>query len=132
MLTKKQEEFVQNILNGMSNIDAYKGAYSCKNMSDNAISVEASRLLQNPKVSLRFEELRSEMVKPTIMNAQERLEFLSKVVSGEILDGEFEAKIDSKLKAIDLMNKMSGEYVQKIEADVNNEVTITVELVDDE
>jgi phage terminase small subunit len=132
MLTKKQEEFVQGIINGMSQREAYKNAYDTKKMSDNAIDREASLLMKNPKVSQRFIELRDELSKPTIMNAQERLEFLSRVVSGEILDGEFEAKIDSKLKAIDLMNKMSGEYVQKIEAEVNNEVTITVELVDDE
>lgn len=132
MLTVKQEKFIQCIINGMSQREAYKTAYNTKRMSDNAIDREASLLMKNPKLSQRFLELRDELVKPTIMTAQERLEYLSKVVKGEILDGEAEAKIDSKLKAIDLMNKMSGEYVQKIEADVNNEVTITVELVDDE
>jgi hypothetical protein len=30
------------------------------------------------------------------------------------------------------MNKMQGEYVQKVEADVKSEVTINVELVEDE
>ena len=29
------------------------------------------------------------------------------------------------------MNKMQGEYVQKVEANVTNEVNINVELVDD-
>jgi phage terminase small subunit len=131
LLTVKQEKFVQCIINGMSQREAYKTAYETRRMSDNAIDREASLLMKNPKLSQRLLELRDELVKPTIMTAQERLEYLSKVVKGEILDGESEAKIDSKLKAIDLMNKMSGEYVQKIEADVNNEVTITVELVDE-
>jgi hypothetical protein len=34
------------------------------------------------------------------------------------------------MKAIDLLNKMDGEYTTKVVADVNNEVNITVELVD--
>lgn len=131
MLTEKQEKFIQNIVKGMSQIDAYKNAYDCENMSDNAISREASLLMKNPKITQRHKELGADTVKDTIMTAQERLEWLSKVISGEILDGESEAKLDSKLKAIDLMNKMSGEYVQKIEADVNNEVTINIELSDD-
>ena len=29
------------------------------------------------------------------------------------------------------MNKMQGEYVQKVEADVKSEVTISIELSDD-
>ena len=41
------------------------------------------------------------------------------------------ADFNAKLKAIDIMNKMQGEYVQKIEADVNSEVNINIELSDD-
>lgn len=126
MLTDKQERFALNVFNGMSNIDAYKDSYDCENMSDNAISVEASRLLQNPKVSLRLTELRDKAAESRIMTAKERLIWLSEVVKDK------EQSMNDRLKASDQMNKMQGEYVQKIEADVNNEVTITVELVDDE
>lgn len=127
MLTKKQEEFVQNIINGMSQREAYKRAYNCNKMTDNAIDREASLLMKNPKISQRFTELRDELVRPTILSAQERLEYLTRVVKGEereiqhkIFDGEDfsfreEAEINTKLKAIDLMNKMTGEYVTKVE-----------------
>ena len=143
MLTKKQEMFVQNIINGMSQREAYKNAYSVKTMSDNAIDREASLLMKNTKVAQRFAELRDELVKPTILSAQERLEYLTRVIKGEerekvhkIFDGEDyaydeEADISTKLKAIDLMNKMSGEYVQKIDANVNADVEICVELTDE-
>lgn len=119
MLTVKQEKFLQGIINGMSQREAYRNAYDTKKMSDNAVDREASLLMKNPKLSQRLLELRDELVKPTIMSAQDRLEYLSKVVNGEILDGESEAKIDSKLKAIDIMNKMSGEYVTKVEGNLN-------------
>ena len=135
MLTTKQEMFVQNIINGMSQREAYKSAYSCKNMTDNAIDREASLLMKNPKVTQRFTELRDEMVKPTILSAQERLEYLTRVVKGEekenvhrMYDGEDfsfkeEAELNTKLKAIDLMNKMTGEYVTR----VAGEVTVKLE-----
>jgi phage terminase small subunit len=131
MLTEKQEKFVLNVLSGMSNIDAYKDSYDCENMSDNAISVEASRLLQNPKISLRLKELREDVAKPTILSAQERLEYLTRIINGEekekvfFINGDVEiayekpVEINTKLKAVDLMNKMTGEYVTKVEGNMN-------------
>ena len=125
MLTPKQEAFVQNIIQGMSQADAYRSAYSCKNMSDNAIYREGSLLMANPKVAQRLSELRNELAKPSIMSAQERLEWLTKVIKDE---GESMA---DRLKASDQMNKMQGEYVQKVEAEVKNAVNISIELSDD-
>ena len=125
MLTPKQEEFVKNIIEGMSQADAYRSAYSCKNMSDNAIYREASLLVENPKVAQRLKELREQLVKPSIMTAQERLEWLT----GLIVDKD--VAIGDKLRAADIMNKMQGEYVQKVEAEVTNAVNINIELSDD-
>ena len=125
MLTEKQEQFVKNILEGMSQADAYRSAYSCKNMSDNAIYREASLLLGNPKVAQRLSELRNELAKPSIMSAQQRLEWLTQLIQSET------ETTGDKLKAADIMNKMQGEYVQKVEADVKQEFTINVELVDE-
>ncbi len=115
MLTPKQETFVQKIIEGMSQADAYRSAYSAKNMGDNAIYREASLLMSNPKVAQRIEELRNELAKPSIMSAQERLEWLTAFVNtGE----KFNLSAD-KIRAIDTMNKMTGEYVQKIEGNLN-------------
>ena len=140
MLTAKQEKFVQNIVNGMSQIDAYKDAYSAGQMSDNAISREASLLMKNPKVAQRHKELGDKTASKAIMTAQERLEYLSGVINDKnkekrvvLIDGVAEtveepADLNTKLKAIDLMNKMQGEYVQKIQAEVDNNFTINIEL----
>ena len=125
MLTPKQEAFVQNILQGMNQADAYRSAYSCKNMSDNAIYVNASKLAADAKVALRLRELRDQLAKPSIMSAQERLEWLTQRIEDEEVD------INAKLKAIDIMNKMQGEYVQKVETELKNAVSIHIELSDD-
>lgn len=125
MLTPKQEQFVQNMVKGMSQADAYRAAYSAKKMSDKTIHEAASRLVADSKISARLSELRGQLTKETIMTAQRRLEWLTEVINGE-------NDLNAKLKAVDIMNKMQGEYVQKVEANVTNDVTINVELVDDE
>ena len=112
MLTDKQEKFVQNIIQGMNQADAYRSAYSCKNMSDNAIYREASLLMDNPKVTQRLTFLSEKADKGKIMSAQKRLEWLTERIVDDAVD------INAKLKAIDIMNKMQGEYVQKVEAEV--------------
>lgn len=130
MLTKKQEKFVQNIVKGMTQIEAYKDAYNTKSMSDNAISREASLLMKNPKITQRHKELGAGTEKRTIMSAQERLEYMTKIINDEVkekiltlndgLEITFErpADLNTKLKAIDIMNKMQGEYTTKIEGEL--------------
>lgn len=131
MLTAKQEKFALNIFDGMNQAEAYRDAYPNNRMSDKTIWETASRLIKNPKVVARIEELRAEAAKGSILTAKERLEYLSRVITGEekekvaqIVEGqqfEFELPISvkNKLNAVDLMNKMQGEYVQKIEGNLS-------------
>lgn len=127
MLTPKQEVFVQEIIKGKSQADAYRSAYSTKNMSDKTIHEAASRLMADSKVSARVKELREEVTKEIVMTAQKRLEWLTEQIASKEVD------VNAKLKAIDIMNKMQGEYVQKIAADLEvTKTTISIDLVDDE
>jgi len=57
-LTVKQEAFAQGIADGMTQADAYRAAYDAESMSDNAIYVEASKLIDNPNVAQRVKELK--------------------------------------------------------------------------
>lgn len=137
MLTAKQEKFVQGIIEGKSQADAYRSAYNAKKMTDKTVWEKASKLMADGKVRARLQELRDDLMKPSIMSAQERLEYLTRVINGEekekvaqIVNGEVvvveaPSALKTKLNAIDIMNKMQGEYVQKIEADV------TVERLED-
>lgn len=119
MLTAKQEKFAQNIITGMTQADAYRNSYNAKKMTDKQIWEEASKLMAKPKVAQRVQELRAEMANESIMTAKERLEFLTRVIKGEENDKDYAvADLNTKLKAVDIMNKMQGEYVQKVVADV--------------
>ena len=113
MLTDNQEQFVRNIIQGMSQADAYRSAYPNQRMSDKTLHEAASRLMANSKVIARITELRNELAKPSIMSAQERLEWLTRLVDND------EEGTNEKLKAIDIMNKMTGEYVTKVEGSLS-------------
>ena len=113
MLTANQEKFVQNIIEGMNQADAYRSAYPKQRMSDKSVWETASKLMKNPKVVSRLTEIRAEMMKPSIMTAQQRLEWLTDLVNDTV------TPTDSKLRALDIMNKMTGEYVTKVEGNLN-------------
>lgn len=131
MLTPKQEKFVRNLIQGMSQREAYKNSYDAENMTDKTIDEEACRLFKDSKISARYKELQDRLENATIMTAKERLEYLTEVIMGlqgenivEVVDGEVlertvPTSMKNKLSAIDLMNKMQGEYVTKVEGNVS-------------
>lgn len=125
MLTAKQEEFAKGIAEGKTQADAYRSAYSTKRMTDKTIWENASRLMADTKVAARVRELRDMAAKSTIMTAQKRKEWLTEVINDPEID------INARLKASDQLNRMDGEYTQKVEASVTNAVNISIELSDE-
>lgn len=144
MLNVQQEKFIQNIVKGMSQREAYKEAYNAT-YDDKAIDVKACELFNSDKVQIRYKELLKELEDKSIMSAKERMKWLSDVIrdiqrdeiyvknneGDEVLMGSKNADINTKIKALDTLNKMSGEYITKIDADVNSDVTINIELTDE-
>lgn len=130
MLTAKQEKFVQGIIEGKTQAEAYKEAYPKQRMSDKTIYEAASRLMKDGKIIARVKELRDKAASHAVMTAQERLELLTRIAKGEeperivqFIDGErVEFEIPASLKArqnsVDIMNKMTGEYSTKIEGEI--------------
>lgn len=130
-LTAKQEEFVQNLINGASQREAYRKAYNADNMKDSTIDSKACNLFKKDKVRARYDEIQSRMRErqetKTILTAEERMEWLTGVVNGEILEEVVikegdklvsvmkPVKIDTRLKALDTLNKMDGNYKTSIE-----------------
>lgn len=126
-LTPKQERFVQNIVSGMSQRQAYKEAFQV-DYDENAIDVNACKLFKETKIQLRYKELLEEIKDAAIMTATERMIWLSNVVNGnikeivavqktncetgetEMIETEFPSQLKTKLVALDTLNKMSGEY----------------------
>lgn len=124
MLTEKQEKFVQGIIEGKSQADAYRAAYNTNRMSDKSVWELASRLMNDVKVVSRLKELRDQIAGEKIMSAAKRAQRLTEFAT--------DADPNVAMKAIDLLNKMTGEYVQRVEADVKSDINISIELSDDE
>ena len=124
-LTSKQEKFAQSIaLDGMNKSDAYRSAYDTSKMTDKTVNEKASLLASQDKVKTRILELQRETVTPKVMSAQKRREKLTDIA-------ESAEDPNVAMKAIDLLNKMTGEYVQKVETEFKNAVNISIELSDD-
>ena len=125
MLTDNQEKFAKFVAEGMSYSDAYRSAYNTSKMTDKSVWEKASELASNVKVKARLKELRDMAAKHTIITAQERKEWLTEVINNPEVD------INARLRASDQLNRMEGEYVQKVETELKNAVSIHIELSDD-
>ena len=105
----KQEKFVQGLINGLNQRKAYRAAYpNALKWKDSSVDARASNLLKNDKLLARFEELQAKSEDKAIMSAIERKKWLTNAIMEE-------HKLNDKLKAIDILNKMTGEYIEKVE-----------------
>lgn len=108
---------VQLKMKGYSQRQAYREVYD-NNMTDTQVDEEASRIFNSPKVVARYEELVNELKDANIMSAKERMLWLSEVVKDiqteETLTGVKKADLNTKIKAIDTLNKMDNSYQQNI------------------
>lgn len=108
MLTAKQEKFVQNLLQGMSQREAYKNSYNAENMLDKTIDNKASKLLKKDEIAARYKELLDEMKQTAVMSAFEKRMILRQIATDK------GTSTQDKIRAIDTDNKMAGEYVTNI------------------
>lgn len=82
-------------------------------------------LLQNVEICRYIEELQKKAQSSRIMSAIERREWLTELVKDK------KAKDTDRLKALDILNKMDGEYTEKVqlsgELNTNPYKSLTVE-----
>lgn len=105
-MQRLQENFCVEFVRCGNATEAYKNA-GYKVRSDKVAGVCAAKLLRNAKVQSRIAELRSEMDSHKIMDAAERRELLTQFARDE------ETAKPDRLKAMDLLNKMDGVYINK-------------------
>ena len=79
-LTPKQEKYVLNLVNGMSQRQAYLAAYpKSKKWKDKTIDNKASELFNKKEVLGRYHELLKKAEDEAIMSAAERKIWLSNI-----------------------------------------------------
>lgn len=114
MLTIKQERFVQELVKGKSQREAYKIAYDAEQMADKTIDEKACRLIKQDKVKARYDELMKPAEDETARMRAFIIDKLQKIASGEICDSTEEYDGEGNLirqkrtvKANDVSNAIS-------------------------
>lgn len=126
MLTKNQELFCQNIVAGMSQIDAYKNAgYSLKN-KEGTIYSNASRLMVDKRIVARVKELNNKIVARVIKRFSKTKEDILFEME-EIKDSE-DATNKDKLDVLKEQGKLLGYYIDKVQQDITANVGIKKSL----
>ena len=82
-LTTKQRKFADEYIKSGNATQAYKLAYSIKNMSPTSINSEATKTLRKPIVKTYIDSRLKELSNHKILSAAEVLEYLSRVVAGK-------------------------------------------------
>ena len=101
MITAKQEAFCQALLAGRSQSDAYRDAYNTKSGSTaGAIPVSASRLMADPKITIRIAELRKADAEAACWSRRQSIEALKSIALSEA------SKPSERIAAIRVLNTM--------------------------
>ena len=105
-LTPKQEAFAQAYVETGNASEAYRRSYDAANMRPEALHVEASRLLADPKVSLRIAHLRKVATEATQVTLTSHLRKLAELRNRATTKGQFAAAISAEIGR----GKVAGLY----------------------
>lgn len=127
-LTPKQELFVQGIISGLSQRQAYRQAYKAEKMSDEAVDVKASRIFKEAKVRLRYRELLKEFSNMALWSREQAFneyEWLKNKARSSIEnDGIRQANSTAFLSALDGMNNMAWKDFELTDERIKQEIEL--------
>ena len=113
-LTAKQEGLLQSLLAGKSQREAYKASYNAGNMSDKTIDETVCKLLKQPKIATRYDELRAKALKKAeergLMTATDVLSGIEAIYEGSKVDDTRTA-----LKALELYGRHLKLFTDRVE-----------------
>lgn len=140
--SKKQEMFVQLVVQGMPQRDAFRAVYK-NQMTDSQVDAEASNMINgtgkyaaNPKIRLRYLELhekaQAEAEEKSIAKAVEMQQKLTKIIRQQLkeevivcdpVNGASKmgktASIKDIITAINTLGKMQGLFVDNVKAEIS-------------
>ena len=112
-LTERQKKFAEHYAQcGNITESAIKSGYS-KTYAE----TRAFKLLENIEICRYIQELTEKSKNARILTAMQRQEILSAIARNE------ENFPNDRIKSIDVLNKMTGEYLQKVEVTSNEDTS---------
>ena len=104
-LNARQKSFCEfYVASGNATESAIKAGYKEKTSR-----ITASKMLTKANIKKYIKELQEKTKTSRIMTAIERREFLTEVIKNG------NEKLQDRLKALDILNKMDGEYIEKMQ-----------------
>lgn len=104
-LTEKQKQFAEYYAQCGNATESYVRAGYSKKLAN----THASKLLQNTTIQEYIQELTKKSRNDRILSALQRQEILSDIARND------ENYPSDRIKSIDTLNKMTGEYLQKVQ-----------------
>lgn len=128
-ITPKQELFVQGIISGLSQRQAYRQAFpNSKKWKDSTVDSNASRLLQNSKVLTRYRELLKQFSNMSLWSREQAFneyEWLKNKARASIEnDGVRQANSNAFLSALDGMNNMAWKDLELTDEKIRQEIEL--------
>ena len=113
MLSKRQEQFAQNIvIHGMTLTDAYIDSYKCRVTDPATISPRASKLAKTDQIQTRLVTLREEINRPIVQD----LAISKEMIVSEVLElARSATKESDRIKGYALVASMLGFNINRNE-----------------
>lgn len=141
MLTLKQERYVQELVKGKSQREAYKAAYDASRMLDKTIDNRAYVLFKKSEIRARYDELMASAVNKTADDAVSMRAFIietyKRIASGDLCEESTEEDAEGKtirkrktVKPSDVNNaiaKLAEYYGVAPAPSENNEIVIKLD-----
>lgn len=125
LFNSRHEAYAQNLSKGMSQRAAYRAAFpNSDGMSDGSVDTRAYDIAHRPDVEGRVRELNEAAASEAIINRRERMILLSNIATDESQHPK------QRMEAINILNRMDGEYVNKIEAKVISDMSAAAAQVE--
>nr|DAF15216.1 MAG TPA: Terminase small subunit [Caudoviricetes sp.]DAT82962.1 MAG TPA: Terminase small subunit [Caudoviricetes sp.] len=127
-LTPKQELFVQGIISGLSQRQAYRQAYKAEKMSDAVVDNKASALFNKGEVRVRYRELLKQFSNMSLWSREQAFneyEWLKNKARSSIEnDGIRQANSTAFLSALDGMNNMAWKDFELTDEKIRQEIEL--------
>ena len=118
-LNERQIRFCeQYVINCNAADSVRKAGYKCKNAA-----AYGYRLLQSPQIQAYLDSLLSKDVDKRVAQANEIIEFYTRLLRGDFEDG-IEVKFSDRMKAADALAKIFGLFSERFGSDEKKAVTI--------
>lgn len=110
-LTPKQEAFALAYVETGNASEAYRRAYSAAKMKTASIAVAASKLIADPNITLRVQELQGKAAEACQVTLEGHLQRLAQLSLKAEREGKYSAAVAAEISR----GKAAGLYVEKTE-----------------